>query len=48
MARRSIEIEGFEHANPIPSATRIGPMVSSSITPPFDPGGRNVPETIEA
>lgn len=48
MVRRSIEIEGFEHANPIPSAARIGPMVFSSITPPFDPGGRNVPESIEA
>ena len=47
MARRSIDIESFEHQNPIPAATRIGPLVVSSITPPFNPGGREVPDTIE-
>ncbi len=46
-ARRSIEIADFAHANPIPAATRIGPLVVSSITPPFDPGTRDCPETLE-
>ena len=36
MARRSIDIESFQHANPIPAATRIGPLVTCSITPPFE------------
>jgi 2-iminobutanoate/2-iminopropanoate deaminase len=48
MTRRSIDIESFQHGNPIPAATRIGPLVVSSITPPFDPGSRNVPDTLEA
>ena len=38
MGRKSIEIESFQHANPIPAATRIGPLVVSSITPPTNPG----------
>ena len=45
--RKSIEIESFQHANPIPAATRIGPLVMSSITPPTDPGTRNIPDTLE-
>jgi 2-iminobutanoate/2-iminopropanoate deaminase len=48
MARRSIDIESFQHANPIPAACRIGPLLISGITPPFDPGTRNVPDTLEA
>lgn len=48
MGRRSIEIDSLKHSNPIPAATRIGPLVVSSITPPFDPGTRNCPETLEA
>lgn len=47
MTRRSIEIESFVHSNPIPAATRIGPYVTCSITPPFNPGTRDCPETIE-
>jgi len=47
MPRRSIDIESLVHGNPIPAATRIGPYVTSSIVAPFDPGTRNVPETIE-
>ncbi len=48
MSRKSIEIEGFKHANPIPAATRIGPLVMSSITPPTTPGSRDIPDTLEA
>lgn len=44
MTRRSIEIDSFKHGNPIPAATRIGPYVTCSITPPFDPGTRNCPD----
>lgn len=47
MTRRSIEIDSFVHTNPIPCATRIGPLIESSIIPPFSAGGREVPETIE-
>ncbi|MFT5531413.1 MAG: 2-iminobutanoate/2-iminopropanoate deaminase [Candidatus Poriferisodalaceae bacterium] len=47
MARQSIDIEGFAHGNPIPAATRIGPLVMSSITPPFNPGSRDVPESLD-
>ena len=48
MARTSIEIESFQHANPIPAATRIGPLVVSSITPPTNPGSRDIPDSLEA
>ena len=47
MSRRSIEIESFKHLNPIPAATRIGPYVTCSITPPYNAGTREVPETLE-
>ena len=47
MARRSIDIQSIQHSNPIPAATRIGPLVVSSITPPFDPGTRHCPESID-
>ena len=43
MARQSIETEGLIHANPIPAATRIGPLVESSIVVPYNPGTRDVP-----
>lgn len=46
-ARRSIEITNFAHENPIPAASRVGPLLVSSITPPFNPGGRDCPETLE-
>ena len=48
MPRQSIEISSFSHNNPIPAATRIGPLVVSSIIPPFNAGERKLPDTIEA
>ena len=48
MTRTSIEIESFVHQNPIPAATRCGPLIESSIIPAFDPGTRDMPETLEA
>ena len=47
-SRRSIEIDGLSHKTAIPVATRIGPLVTSSVISPFDPGTRNVPDSIEA
>ena len=46
--RRSIEIEGFKHSNPIPSASRIGPLLISSIVVGTDPATGVVPEAPEA
>ncbi|NOX49575.1 MAG: RidA family protein, partial [Gammaproteobacteria bacterium] len=45
--RRSIAIEGLRHQTAIPVATRIGPLVVSSVIAPFNPGTRDIPETIE-
>lgn len=47
MPRQSIECESLIHANPIPCASRIGPYLTSSIIPPYGPGTRDVPETLE-
>lgn len=38
--RESIEIEGLSHLTAIPVATKIGPLVVSSIIAPFKPGTR--------
>ncbi len=45
MSRRSIEIDSLSHATAIPVASRIGPLLVSSVIGPFDPGSRNVPES---
>lgn len=47
MTRRSIETDSFAHENPIPVATRIGPLLASGIIPAFDPGTRNMPESLD-
>ena len=43
-ARRSIEITSFVHSNPIPSASRIGPLLVSSVIVGRDPGLETVPD----
>jgi len=48
MPRTSIEIESFHHANPIPAASRVGPLLVSSIIPPRDPGGDGMPDDVGA
>jgi 2-iminobutanoate/2-iminopropanoate deaminase len=48
MPRRSIEIASFQHANPIPAASRLGPLLVSSVIGPRDPGGEGVPEEVDA
>jgi 2-iminobutanoate/2-iminopropanoate deaminase len=47
-SRRSIHIEGLSHLTAIPVATRIGPLLTSSVIAPFDPGTRNAPATYAA
>ena len=47
MTRTSIEIESFKHLNPIPAATKMGPLIESSIIPAFNDGTRDRPDAIE-
>ena len=47
MTRQSIEIDSFSHDNPIPCASRVGPLIESSIIPPFNFGERKVPESLD-
>ena len=44
--RRSISIDGLSHRTAIPVATRIGPLLVSSVIVAFNPGTREVPETL--
>ncbi|MFV0310010.1 MAG: RidA family protein [Desertimonas sp.] len=46
--RRAVAIPGLAHATAIPVASRIGPLLVSSVIAAFDPGTRDVPATIEA
>jgi 2-iminobutanoate/2-iminopropanoate deaminase len=48
MPRQSIDIGSFAHQNPLPAASRIGPMIMSSVIAPFDPGTRNMPAEFPA
>lgn len=48
MTRRSIETDTFVHQNPIPCASRVGPLIESSVIPPYHPGARELPEALEA
>jgi 2-iminobutanoate/2-iminopropanoate deaminase len=45
--RRSIHIDTLSHLTAIPVASRVGPLVMSSVIAAFNPGTRDVPETIE-
>lgn len=46
--RRSIHIAGFKHGNPIPAATRLGPLLVSSVIVGRDPATGAMPDSIEA
>jgi enamine deaminase RidA (YjgF/YER057c/UK114 family) len=48
VARRSIEVGGLSHLNPLPAASRVGPLVETSIITPFNPGTRDVPPEVDA
>ena len=47
MKRRSIEIPGFQHDNPIPSASQIGRFVASGAISGKDPQTGKIPDGIE-
>ena len=47
MARKSINITGFHHQNPIPNATHIGNLLMSGVIVGFDPGTRNLPADLD-
>ena len=47
MKRVSIDIAGLTHENPIPVATRIGPLLVTSIISPFNPGTRDIPDSLD-
>ena len=46
--RRSIEIPGFRHKNPIPAACRLGNMLMTGIITGTDPRTGKLAETLEA
>jgi enamine deaminase RidA (YjgF/YER057c/UK114 family) len=46
--RKSIEIEGFAHKNPIPAASRVGNMLMTGIITGTDPATGKLAETLEA
>jgi enamine deaminase RidA (YjgF/YER057c/UK114 family) len=46
MARRAIEIDGFRHANPIPAACRVGPLLVSSVVVGRDPVTKEMPDDV--
>jgi len=45
MQRTSIDIESLSHLAPLPAASKVGPLLESSITTPFNPGTRDLPDT---
>jgi 2-iminobutanoate/2-iminopropanoate deaminase len=45
--RRSIHIDTLSHLTAIPVASRVGPLVMSSVIAAFNPGTREIPDTIE-
>ena len=46
--RKSIEIEGFRHKNPIPAACRLGNMLMTGIITGTDPATGKLADTLEA
>ncbi|MFT4081561.1 MAG: RidA family protein [Nocardioides sp.] len=47
LARRSINLPGFAHANPIPTGSRIGPFLASGALTGRDPETREMPASLE-
>ncbi len=45
-ARQSISIDGLSHETAIPVASKVGPLLASSIIAPFNPHSRVVPDSI--
>jgi len=48
MTRRSIEVEGFSHgAQPIPAASRVGPLIMSGGISGLDAGTGKIPDDVQ-
>ena len=45
--RRSIDVEGYGHANPIPAASRVGNLVMSGVITGRDPATGKLAPTLE-
>ena len=45
--RKSISIDGLSHLTAIPVASRQGPLLTSSVIAPFNPGTRDIPAAWE-
>ncbi|MEZ0165152.1 RidA family protein [Kineococcus sp. LSe6-4] len=41
--RRAVDVDGFGHKNPLPAASRLGPLLVSSMVIGYDPGTTDVP-----
>lgn len=48
MPRRSIDTPSYSHAAAIPTASRVGPILASSIIAGLEPGTRTMPPDAEA
>ena len=49
MARRqTLQVQGFSHANPIPAAARVGPLLMSGLINGTDPNTGKLADTLEA
>ena len=46
--RRSIEVAGYKHGNPIPAASRVGNIVMTGVISAKDAKSGKLPETLEA
>ncbi len=45
--RKSIQLPGFSHANPIPAASRIGPLLVSGVLTGRDLDTRDLPDDLD-
>lgn len=46
--RQTVDIDGFAHANPIPAACRVGPLLMSGLVNGIDPATGRLADTLEA
>jgi len=46
--RRAIHLPSFAHANPVPAASRVGPLLMSGALTGRDPVGGAMPEDLDA
>lgn len=45
--RRSVDVPGFSHGQPIPAASRVGPLVATGGVHGVDPETASLPPTLE-